>query len=190
MSERYLRAVAYAGRLHRNQRRKGSGCPYLAHLLAVSSLVMEAGGSEDECIAGLLHDAVEDQGGPRTAREIRERFGGTVARIVEACTEDWTAGPGWLDRKSAALARVRERDASARLVLTADKLHNARSLVAEFRAQGDRLWAHFRGGRDGTLWYFREMARELRATGGNPLLGELERVVDELGQLVGDAEGR
>ncbi len=181
MSDRFVEALAYAESLHRRQRRKGSGCPYLAHLMAVASLVMEAGGSEDESIAALLHDAVEDQGGSRTAAEIRRRFGREVAEIVAACSEDKALD--WLERKLAAVRRTERCGASARLVLSADKLHNARSILVDLRRHGDGIWDRFTGGRDGSLWYYRAMADALGRAGGSPLLPDLEAALSELESL-------
>ena len=187
MTDRFADAMAFAESLHRGQRRKSSGCPYIAHLLGVASLVMEAGGTEDECIAALLHDAVEDQGGARTAADIRRRFGPTVAGIVDACSEDKRRDRGWRARKEAAVRSVLDHDSSVLLVLSADKLHNARSLRAEHRRVGDRVWDSFRGGRDGTLWYYRAMADAISRAGGSPLAGELEAAVRIL-ELLGNAE--
>ena len=148
---------------------------------------MEAGGTEDECIAALLHDAVEDQGGARTAGEIDRRFGARVAGIVAACTEERSQGMTWKARKSAAIRTARSADASARLVLSADKLHNARSLAADCRRDGKRVWKRFGGGREGTIWYYTAMAGALSRAGGGPLQDELERAVRALRDL---AEGR
>lgn len=183
MTDRFTEGLAYAHELHRHQRRKGNGCPYIAHLLAVASLVIEAGGEEDECIAALLHDAVEDQGGPRTAAEIRRRFGDRVAEIVDGCTERRTPEMTWKDRKQAAVLRVSEASRSVLLVISADKLHNARSLIAAYRESGDEVWYRFGGGRDGSLWYYRAMADAIARAGGSSLLGALERTVLELEQL-------
>lgn len=189
MTERFSTALAFTASLHRHQRRKGNGSPYIAHLLAVASLVIEAGGTEDECIAALLHDAVEDQGGAPTAAEIRRRFGDRVADIVEACSEERDRGWTWIERKSSAIRHAATADASTRLVLSADKLHNARSLAAECRNSGERVWERFGGGRGGTLWYYRSMADSIASAGGSPLLGELQRAVRELGQLASDDGG-
>lgn len=180
MTDRFALALTYAESLHREQRRKTSGCPYIAHLMGVSSLVMEAGGSEDECIAALLHDAVEDQGGAETAAEIRRRFGPVVARIVAGCTEDKRPSQSWRARKEAAVRDVPECSSSVLLVLSADKLHNVRSLLAEHRRVGERVWHSFRGGREGTLWYFRSMADAIGRAGGSPLSDELEDAVQAL----------
>ncbi len=149
-STRFSDALVYAAALHAQQRRKVSGEPYLAHLLAVAAIVMEYGGSEDEAIAALLHDAVEDQGGLPTREEIRRRFGETVAAIVDGCTDTAESPkPPWRERKAAFLARLQDAPASVRRVVAADKLHNARSILREHRRLGEAIWGHFRGGRDG-----------------------------------------
>ena len=183
MTDRFALALVFAESLHRGQIRKASGCAYVAHLLGVASLVMEAGGSEEECIAALLHDAVEDQGGARTAAEIRRRFGSGVAAIVEACSESKHPGEDWRSRKESAVRNASSCSPSARLVLTADKLHNARSLLASYRRVGEPVWASFRGGRDGTLWYYRAMADAIAGASANPLVGELEEAVGALEAL-------
>ncbi len=187
LKERFYAALDYAARLHAAQRRKGTDVPYISHLLAVASLVLEHGGDEDEAIAALLHDAVEDQGGPETAAEIARRFGPRVAEIVAGCTDaDTQPKPPWRPRKEAYLARLRMAPCSVRLVAAADKLHNARSIALEYRSSGETLWGRFSGGREGTLWYYRAAIEALTAADAalaNPLVGELKRVVDELERL-------
>ncbi len=181
MSERFADALAFACRLHRGQARKLSGVPYISHLLAVTALVLEAGGDEDEAIAALLHDAVEDQGGAAAREKIRARFGARVAAIVDGCSDtDRTPKPPWKQRKRAHVARLVSADPSVLLVSSADKLHNARSLLAEHRRVGEAIWEQFRGGREGTLWYYRAAADAIRDAGGTPLSAALERTVAEL----------
>jgi (p)ppGpp synthase/HD superfamily hydrolase len=180
LTARFEQALAYAAQLHADQRRKLSGTPYLAHLLAVAALVIEHGGDEDTAIAALLHDAVEDQGGAATRDAIARRFGERVARIVDGCTDsDQQPKPPWRARKEAYLARLAEADAAVRLVAAADKLHNVRSLLTAWRLEGDTVWQHFRGGRDGTLWYYRAVLTVLEPE-NQPLVGELARAVQEL----------
>ncbi len=181
MSERFAEAFAFACRLHRGQARKVSGVPYISHLLAVAALVLEAGGDEDEAIAALLHDAVEDRGGAETREKIRARFGARVAAIVDGCSDtDRTPKPPWKQRKLAYIARLADAGPSVLLVVSADKLHNARSLLAAYRETGEAIWKHFRGGRDGTLWHYRAAAEAIRDAGGTPLSADLERTVAEL----------
>jgi (p)ppGpp synthase/HD superfamily hydrolase len=186
LSDRYARAFAYAFDLHREQVRKGSGIPYVTHLIAVSGLVLEYGGSEDEAIAGLLHDAVEDQGGASTLAEIRQRFGDEVAAIVDGCSDtDVIPKPAWRKRKEAYVAHVATASSSVRLVSAADKVHNARTIVADYRLQGKKLWSCFKGGREGTLWNYRALVEAYRSAASDP---NQEALVDELERLIGEIE--
>jgi (p)ppGpp synthase/HD superfamily hydrolase len=187
LSQRFRDALVFASELHEKQMRKGSDTPYVAHLLAVASLSLEHGASEDEAIAALLHDAIEDQGGDATRQEIRRRFGDTVTAIVDGCTDAETVPkPPWRARKEGYIAHIAEGSSpSVRLVSSADKLHNARSIVADYRLLGEKLWSRFTGGREGTLWYYRALCDAYRAAGGTPILDELERTVSELEQLAG-----
>jgi (p)ppGpp synthase/HD superfamily hydrolase len=184
LSARFEEALILATRLHADQRRKGKAVPYLAHLLAVASLVLEAGGVEDQVIAALLHDAIEDQGDKITLADIRQRFGATVATLVDGCTDARTwPKPPWRGRKETYIAHLRDAPASVRLVAIADKLHNARSLLADYRTHGEIVWDHFNGGKEGTLWYYRALVDAFRSAGPIPLLDELERTVSEIEQL-------
>jgi (p)ppGpp synthase/HD superfamily hydrolase len=186
LSERFCDALVLAARLHADQRRKLSGEPYVAHLLRVAGIVLEHGANEDEAIAALLHDAVEDQGGAATGRLIGERFGPRVAEIVRGCSDtDESPKPPWRTRKEAYLARLAEASSSVRLISAADKLDNARSIVAAYRVMGEAVWERFRGGRDGTLWYFRSAVEKLKQAGASPLTDELDRAVSELERVVG-----
>jgi GTP pyrophosphokinase len=186
LTERFERALVYANELHREQRRKGSGVPYVSHLLAVCALTLEYGGGEDEAIAALLHDAIEDQGGDAARAEILRQFGPRVTEIVEGCTDaDTWPKPPWRGRKGEYIRHVEQASASVRLVSACDKLHNARSVVMDYRILGEALWSRFTGGRSGTLWYYRAMANALRAAGVSPVVEELERVVTEMERLAG-----
>ncbi len=159
LTERFDDALAFASALHRHQRRKGTAVPYVSHLMAVSGLVIEHGGTEDQAIAALLHDAAEDQGGEPTLRLIRDRYGDAVARIVADCTDAWTEPkPPWRRRKEDYIAALDGKPPSSLLVSLADKVHNARSIAADHAVLGDALWPRFTGGRDGTLWYYRALA--------------------------------
>ena len=180
LSPRFSDALVFACELHRDQPRKGTDVPYVSHLLGVASLALEHGADEDEAIAALLHDAVEDQGGEVTAAEIRARFGDRVADIVLACSDTVVVPkPPWRMRKEAYLAHVRDADASAQLVLACDKLHNVRTLLVEYRSVGESLWTRFRGGRE-TLWYYRALVDAFAAHGRTPLVDELDRAVRAL----------
>ena len=184
LSGRFSEALVYAAAVHADQRRKVSGEPYLAHLLGAAAIVLEHGGNEDEAIAALLHDTIEDQGGAALREEIRRRFGPAVLEIVEGCSDtDTRPKPPWRQRKEAHVARLRRASASIRLVSAADKLHNARALLREYRLCGESVWGHFRGGREGTLWYYRAVADVLKQSGTSPLVEELDRVVGEIERL-------
>lgn len=183
---RFAEALQLANQLHARQRRKGTGVPYIAHLMSVSALVFEDGGDEDEAIAGLLHDAVEDQGGAATLAEIRRRFGDRVADIVDACSDtDVIPKPPWRERKERYLGHLATAPPEVRRVSAADKVHNARSIVTDYRQQGEAFWGRFTAGREGTLWYYRAVLDTLLAHGRTPLVDELERVVREMEALVG-----
>lgn len=162
-SARYSDALAWAAELHSAQLRKGSGHPYVAHLLSVSALIWRDGGSEDEAIAGLLHDAIEDQG--VTEAEIAGRFGERVGQIVALCTDaEGTPKPPWRARKEAHLAKlatVTEPDVLR--VVAADKLDNALSVLGDHDQVGSRIWDIFTGGREGTAWYYAAMSELLSA---------------------------
>ncbi len=185
LTQRFEEALVYAFRLHAAQRRKGSGAPYISHLLGVAALVLEDGGDEDEAVAALLHDAVEDQGGQAAAAEIRRRFGERVAAIVLACSDaDTQPKPPWLKRKARFLQTLDTLPADALRVLAADKLYNVRSLLRAYRLEGEGAWARFRGGREGTLWYYRQALRGLAARGGGPLVDELREALGALEALM------
>ena len=182
--EKFERALLCASRLHESQYRKGTSIPYVTHLLAVASIVGENGGTEDEVVAALLHDAPEDQGGEDTLEDIRARFGDSVAEIVDGCTDTYEdPKPPWRGRKERYLAHLAGASSSVRLVTSADKLHNARTVLSDYRKHGEDLWTRFNGGKEGTLWYYRAVADALRGDG--PVVEELDRVVAELEALSG-----
>jgi (p)ppGpp synthase/HD superfamily hydrolase len=185
LTGRFRDALVYAAELHAEQVRKASDVPYIAHLLGVASIALEHGADEDEAIAALLHDAVEDQGGQATAEVIRGRFGQRVVEIVLGCTDaDTIPKPPWRQRKEAFIEHIEHASASVWLVATADKLYNARSILADYRRLGDAVWSRFSGGKEGTLWYYRTLAEKLRDKAPPALAGELDRVVSELERAV------
>lgn len=185
LSERFTEALTFATQLHATQIRKGSGIPYIAHLLGVASIALEYGANEDEAIAALLHDAIEDQGGAATREEIRRRFGDNVTEIVDGCTDsDTTPKPPWRQRKEAYIAHIATASPSVRLVSSADKLYNAGSILKDYRVVGESLWERFKGGKDGSLWYYRSLVEAFRKAGSTPLIEELDRVVSQIEQLV------
>jgi (p)ppGpp synthase/HD superfamily hydrolase len=159
LSQRFEEALNFCVRLHSQQRRKGTHVPYIAHLLAVTALVLEDGGDEDLVIAALLHDAVEDQGGLDTLQMIRIKFGDRVADIVDGCTDSYTVPKlPWRERKERYLDHLQAANLDVLRVSLADKLHNSRSILRDLRLSGDDTWSRFNGGKEGTLWYYRELA--------------------------------
>jgi (p)ppGpp synthase/HD superfamily hydrolase len=181
LTEKFTEALVYATRLHGDQVRKISGVPYVSHLLSVAALVLEAGGTEEEAIAALLHDSIEDQGGKSTREEVRQLFGETVVTIIDGCTEwDTPPKPPWQERKQRYLDHLRHASPSVRLVSLADKLHNARSLLADLRQRGDIIWHNFSSGREKTLWFYQSLLEVYQQTGSDVMTQELERVVKEL----------
>jgi (p)ppGpp synthase/HD superfamily hydrolase len=165
LSARFDSALVFAAQLHATQARKGSGVPYIAHLLAVASLVLEHGGTEDDAIAALLHDAVEDQGGRATRDRIRALFGVAVTAIVDGCSDtDQTPKPPWKQRKEAYIAHLPDASASVRLVSLADKVHNAQTILHDYRRMDAALWSRFTAGRDDQLWYYRSLVQAFQGT--------------------------
>ncbi len=187
LSTRFEEALVFATQLHARQTRKGTTIPYISHLLAVTAIVIEHGGNEDEAIAALLHDSIEDQGGASTREEIRRRFGDRVVEIVDGCTDtDVMPKPPWRVRKEEYIAHISVASAPVRLVSAADKLHNARAVLEDYRIVGEALWKRFNGGKEGTLWYYRAAVDALRKAGTSPLIEELDRVVSEIECLAED----
>lgn len=185
LGPRLQQAFRYAAEKHAGQTRKKTAVPYLSHLMAVASLVLEAGGDEDLAIAALLHDVVEDCGGIPRLREVQTKFGPRVAKVVEGCTDSFSdPKPPWLDRKKAYLSRLKNEGAETRLVSACDKLHNVRTLLTDYREQGESVWERFQGKRDGTLWYYRAISDEFRRRGRNRITRELEVAVQELERAV------
>lgn len=191
LTERFDEALLVASKHHRRQLRKGTAVPYAAHLLAVASLVLEMGGTEDEAIGGLLHDVVEDGGGPAALEQIRERFGDDVARIVLANSDtDEEPKPPWRARKEAYIAAIAGKAPDELRVSLADKLHNARSILLDFRTHGELLWSRFKAGEGASVrWYYRALFDAFDArradlgTLAAPALDELGRIVRELDLL-------
>jgi (p)ppGpp synthase/HD superfamily hydrolase len=189
LGDRFDRALAFAADLHRGQTRKATGIPYVSHLLAVAAIAIEHGASEDEAIAALLHDSIEDQaqafgGAEKLRAALRESFGDAVLAIVEGCTDaDTIPKPPWKERKERYLAHLATAPPSVLLVSAADKLHNARSIVSELRAHGNAVWSRFNGGKEGSLWYYRSVAEILLRRMPGPLAEDLTRSVLEMSAL-------
>jgi (p)ppGpp synthase/HD superfamily hydrolase len=191
LSARFTEALVFAAQLHRAQRRKGPAeIPYLAHLLAVAGTVIEHGGTEEEAIAALLHDAVEDQGGLSTRETILRLFGPEVTEIIDGSTDATVSPkPPWRERKERFLARLATAPASIQLVVLADKLSNVRSTIRDLRQFGGEVWNWFRGGEQGTLWYYRAVVETIRPADARSaaLHRELELAVGELESLAAQA---
>jgi len=179
LSRNFEKALVYATRIHGGQLRKKTRIPYIAHILGVTAIAMEYGANETEAIAALLHDAVEDCGGAKRLRDIESKFGKAVAKIVAGCTDtDETPKPPWLARKKTYIAHLRHAPVSTQIVSAADKLHNLRSILIDYRTERDNLWSRFNGGKEGTLWYYAALLGAFR--GGKrlgPLLAELDRTL-------------
>jgi (p)ppGpp synthase/HD superfamily hydrolase len=181
LTHRFEQALVYATRLHAKQIRKGGNVPYISHLLSVAALVLENGGDEDEAIAALLHDAVEDQGGIATREVILNMFGAKVIEIVDGCTDaDTIPKPPWEERKQQYIEKLRHASTSVRRVALADKLHNARSILSDLYKEGEATWEKFKGGKDGTLWYYHTLLEVFLETDADSwLVQELNRIVSE-----------
>ena len=191
LSDRFENALVYAFQLHQMQVRKGSSVPYIAHLIAVTALVLEDGGDEDEAIAALLHDAAEDHGGLKTLEEIRIRFGDRVAGIVDGCTDTYeNPKPSWQERKNAYLEKLLSAPPDILRVSVADKLHNARSLLFDLRRFGEETWSRFNGGKSGTLWYYNQLLKVYQVITPTSMVEEFARVVEQIDLLAqaGDRE--
>jgi (p)ppGpp synthase/HD superfamily hydrolase len=184
LSTRFRDAQTYVFDLQGRQTRKGSGVPYLGHLLGVTAIVIDAGGSEDQAIAALLHDAIEDAGGALTRAEIAERFGEPVAVLVEACSDtDQVPKPPWRARKEAYIAHLAEAPADAVLISLADKIYNCRAMLLDYAAVGEALWDRFSAPAAEQLWYYRSLADAFSGRRPGVLSDELTRLVDRLAEV-------
>lgn len=184
LTEKFRSALLYALDLHADQVRKNKDIPYFAHLLSVTALVMEAGGDEEETIAALLHDAVEDQGGRKRLAEIRDRYGARVARIVDGLTDAYhTPKPPWRERKEKYLQELKSASRSIVLISLADKVHNARAIYSDLKREGPIIWTNFNGGKSGTLWYYRQLLEIF-----TPFQEQYPALVQEFSCLVNDIQ--
>ena len=189
LTPRYAEAVEYAARVHAAQGRKGTAVPYVAHLLGVSSLVLEAGGDEDLAIAGLLHDAAEDHGGHARLADIEARFGKRVADVVRECSDslepEGAGKQGWEERKRHHLARLADASADVLLVWAADKVHNGRAIVTDLEDAGPAAMDRFNAAPDRVLWYYGANLELLSARGvPAALVVPLRSVVDRMTLLL------
>ena len=183
LTGRFSEALVLATALHRDQVRKGGAIPYISHLLAVCSIVLEHGGDEDEAIAALLHDGPEDQGGEATLELIGRLFGGRVMSIVSGCSDTFeTPKPPWLERKQAYLDHLASEDVprSVLLVSAADKLHNLLTTIDDLESVGAALWLRFNSTPEQQVWYYRSLAEVYRARLGGRLAGAVTAAVERL----------
>lgn len=187
-SPRLAEAFAYAEKIHRGQTRRKTLAPALSHLMAVTSLVLENGGDEEEAMGALLHDGPEDCEGRETLAEIRGLFGDRVAEIVAGCTDSMEdPKPPWQERKSRYIEHLPTAGDSVLLVSLADKVHNVRSLVVEHRQVGDSLWDRFSASREQSLWYYESLLEVFRAADSSRcavLVDEMARSLAELKGLI------
>ncbi len=178
LTRRFDDAFQFAHELHRGQQRKGTSTPYISHLMTVAALVLEHGGTEEQAIAGLLHDGPEDCGGVATLAQIRIRFGEGVAQIVSDCTDSWTEPkPPWLERKEVYLARLPHKPLDSLLVSLADKTHNAEAILWDYRRDGESFFSRFNGGAEGTRWYYGSLAKVFQVSLPGVLSDRLARAV-------------
>lgn len=194
LGSEFTKALTLACRFHEKQARKGTQIPYVAHLLAVASLALEHGATENEAIAAVLHDALEDHpANGETERTIAKELPAEVLAIVKGCSDGETGAErskaNWWERKQRYIAHVSHASRSVRLVSACDKLHNARAILSDYREHHEKLWHRFNGGRANTLTYYRALTDAFRAAakheshdGMRRLLDELDRVVTELHQ--------
>ena len=198
LTARYDEALAYASAHHRDQFRKGSRVPYLSHLMSVSALVLEHGGTEDQAIAGLLHDAVEDAEvgqGRAVLEHIGEAWGEPVATMVQACSDslnETTEGKRpWEERKREYVAALRDpakKSDEAVLVTAADKTHNARCIADDLRRYGPGFWSTFNAKPDRLLWYYDQVAAAIADRLPNhSITPVLQRAVAELHDATADS---
>jgi len=188
MTSRLTDAFSFAFDAHREQTKKGSAVPYISHLLEVSGLVLTYGGNEDEAIAALLHDTVEDHPDLVSFQSIGKRFGSKVAQIVESCSDSTTIPkPPWKPRKERYIEHLRGANESVLMVAAADKLSNVRAVIKDYRQIGDGVWKRFNAGKSDQLWYYRTVTEALTEAAGtgraHVLVQDLKRAVTELEEL-------
>ena len=178
LTARFDDALRYAHDVHRQQVRKGTGSPYIGHLMGVASIVLDDGGSEDEAIGALLHDAAEDHGGRERLEDIRSRFGDAIAKIVEDCTDSWeTPKKPWIERKRGYVEHAGSLPPPSLRVSAADKVHNSYAILRDLRNEGEAVWSRFKAPADDVIAYYEGLVRAFRKSGGGRLVDELDRIV-------------
>ncbi|AGF53631.1 sll7077 (plasmid) [Synechocystis sp. PCC 6803] len=179
LTPRFGDALVLANQLHAQQFRKGSPVPYISHLLGVTALVLEMGGNEDEAIAALLHDAVEDQGGEATLNVIREKFGETVAQLVLGCSDSSTVPkPPWEERKQQHLQKMSRISLAVLKISLADTLHNARTIEIDLHRYGNDIWQKFSRSKSGIIWYYQSLWQIYQDRNPNPWSNELIDIIN------------
>ena len=185
--KKYKKALDYAFALHSNQYRKGTSIPYFTHLVSVSNNVIENGGTTDEAIAGLLHDAVEDQGGKKTLKLIKKRFGNKVAKIVDECTDAKVIPkPPWLERKKQYLSLMKTKSQPSLFVSLCDKLHNGTCIVNDYQRVGRKLWKRFNASPKQMYWYYNSLYKNFSKNlkGYKILKKNYYQIVNEMRKIV------
>ncbi len=186
LTSRFDDAFKYAHEIHFADTRKGHAAPYIGHLMGVASIVLDDGGSEDEAIGALLHDAAEDHGGRERLEEIRARFGDAVATIVEDCTDSWeTPKRPWMERKLAYIEHARTLARPSLRVAAADKVHNAYGILRDLRNVGEEVWTRFNAPADDVIAYYEGLVRAMREAEGGRLVEELDRIVKGIQREMG-----
>jgi len=189
LSRKFESALAFANQVHAHQKRKDSGAPYFAHVIGVAALVLEDGGSEEEAIAALLHDTAEDQGGQAMLDEIAERFGKTIAQIVAECSDTLISPkPPWQARKENHINGLRTARPETIRIMLADKVYNSRNLLRSLQERGEIVWENFKGGRDGTIWYFQQMYAVFAETKSGYMLDEFARNIKRIAAFPNDCD--
>ena len=186
LTRRFDDAFVYAHEVHGDHTRKGNGVPYIGHLMGVASIVIDDGGTEDEAIAALLHDAPEDRGGRARLEDIRARFGDAVAKIVEDCTDSWTTPKGpWAERKKQYVEHARTLNPSSLRVSAADKVHNGYAILRDLRNIGDKVWERFNAQRGRHPRLLPVAGAIVPGGGGGRLVDELDRIVRAIEREMG-----
>ena len=185
--DKYLEAYVYSYKLHKKQTRKGSNIPYFTHLSSVSNLIIENNGTTTQAIAGLLHDAVEDQGGAKTLAAIKRKFGPKVAKIVDQCSDTTIKPkPPWKTRKIKYIKDIKNKTQDTLLVSLCDKHHNANCILSDYQKVGEEIWDRFTASKQETLWYYESLYKEFKKYLKNhlELIKAYKNAVDEMKRII------
>tara|TARA_B100000035_G_C20753360_1_gene445006 strand:+ start:47 stop:625 length:579 start_codon:yes stop_codon:yes gene_type:complete len=185
--DKYLEAYVYSYKLHKKQTRKGSNIPYFTHLSSVSNLIIENNGTTTQAIAGLLHDAVEDQGGAKTLAAIKRKFGPKVAKIVDQCSDTTIKPkPPWKTRKIKYIKDIKNKTQDTLLVSLCDKYHNANCILSDYQKVGEEIWDRFTASKQETLWYYESLYKEFKKYLKNhlELIKAYKNAVDEMKRII------